>query len=156
VNMVDAVKHGFSNYARFSGRARRSEFWFWTLFTFLVSIVASVLDRVLGTGFATQYGESGGVVQTITSLALLVPGLAVSWRRLHDIGRSGAWYLTLLIPLANIVFFVILIVWACKDSQPGQNQHGPNPKGFGGGYGEFPGQPPQFGGPSQYGQPGQF
>ena len=148
MNMVDAVKNGFSNYARFSGRARRSEFWIWTLFTVIVSIVASVVDNALG--LTTSSG--GGVFQGIASLALLVPGLAVGWRRMHDTGKSGALYLIGLIPLVG---WILVVVWACQDSQPGPNHHGPNPKGIDGGYGQFPGQQDRFGGPGQYGQPGQ-
>jgi uncharacterized membrane protein YhaH (DUF805 family) len=152
MSLQGAIRNGFANYVRFSGRARRSEYWFWVLFTIIVSAITSVLDSLAGT--STSSGV--GLFSTIAGLALLLPGLAVFWRRMHDIGKSGLWYLTLLIPVANIVFFVILIVWACKDSQPGSNQYGPNPKGIGG---EYPGQPGQFGqygGPAQYGQPGQF
>ncbi|MFD0481308.1 DUF805 domain-containing protein [Kineococcus sp. GCM10028916] len=149
MNLIDAVKSGFSKYVGFSGRARRSEFWFWTLFNFLVGLVASGLDNAAGMANSTGNGPIG----TIVTLALLLPSLSVFWRRMHDTGRSGLWFFLGLIPLVGLI---VLIVFACQDSQPGQNQHGPNPKGIGGGYGEFPGQPPQFGGPSQYGQPGQF
>ncbi|MEZ0493112.1 DUF805 domain-containing protein [Kineococcus sp. TBRC 1896] len=151
MNVQTAVKTGFSKYVTFSGRARRSEYWYWTLFSFLAGAVASVLDTVAGTTTSSGSGLFGGLV----GLALLLPGLAVTWRRLHDIDKSGLWFLTIFIPLAGIVFLVLLIVWACKDSQPGPNRFGPNPKGVDAGYGRFPGQPPQFGGPNQYGQPGQ-
>lgn len=153
MNFQTAIKTGFSKYVTFSGRARRSEFWFWALFAFLVGVVASIIDTVLGTTTSTGVG----LISSIASLGLLLPGLAVSWRRMHDIGRTGLWALSPLIPIAGFVFLIIFIVWACQDSQPGTNQHGPNPKGLGNdGYGQFPGQPPQFGGPSQYGQPGQY
>jgi uncharacterized membrane protein YhaH (DUF805 family) len=153
VNFQTAIKTGFSKYVTFSGRARRSEYWFWALFAFLAGVVASILDTIAG----TTTSSGGGVFSGLVALGLLLPGLAVFFRRMHDIGRSGLWVLTLLIPVANIVFGIIFIVWACKDSQPGANQHGPNPKGIGDGYGQFPGQPPQFGQPGQYGQqPGQF
>jgi uncharacterized membrane protein YhaH (DUF805 family) len=141
VNLPEAIKSCFRQYARFSGRARRSEYWFWVLFTFLASLVASLLDNVLGTAYQTQYGSSGGLVQGLVGLVTLVPSLAVFWRRMHDTGRSGAWAFCLLIPLANIVFGIVFIVWAAKDSQPVENKYGPNPKGIGGGYGQFPGCP---------------
>jgi uncharacterized membrane protein YhaH (DUF805 family) len=128
VNLLEAIQSGFRNYARFSGRARRSEFWFWVLFGFLASLVASVLDSVLGTAYETDFGNAGGLVQTIVGLGLFIPNLAVFWRRMHDIGKSGAWWFCLLIPLANIVFGILFIVWAAKDSLPGQNQYGPSPK----------------------------
>jgi uncharacterized membrane protein YhaH (DUF805 family) len=129
VNLLQAIQSGFRNYGNFSGRARRSEFWFWTLFAFLASLVASVLDGALGTSWETDYGNSGGLVQLVVALGLLVPNLAIFWRRMHDIGKSGAWWFCLLIPLANIVFGIIFIVWAAKDSLPGSNQYGPSPKG---------------------------
>jgi uncharacterized membrane protein YhaH (DUF805 family) len=121
VNLIDAVKSGFRNYARFSGRARRSEFWFWTLFNVIVGIVASVLDNAAG--LTNDLGN--GPFQGIVGLALLVPSLAVGWRRLHDTGKSGALYLIGIIP---VVGTILVIVWACQDSQAGQNRYGPSPK----------------------------
>lgn len=122
MNFPDAIKVCFAKYAGFSGRARRSEFWFWVLFTIIVSVVASVLDNLFGT--ATSAG--GGVVQGLASLALLVPSLAVGWRRMHDTGKSGAMYLIGIIP---VIGWILVIVWAAQDSQPNQNQYGPSPKG---------------------------
>ena len=109
VSFGEAIKTCFSKYADFSGRARRSEFWYWTLFSFLVGIILAWIP-VLG---------------QIICLAFFVPGLAVSVRRLHDIGRSGWWYLLCFVP---IVGPIILIVWYCTDSQPGSNKWGTNPK----------------------------
>ncbi|MGI4895156.1 MAG: DUF805 domain-containing protein [Janthinobacterium lividum] len=125
MSFAEAIKSGFNHYATFSGRARRSEYWFWTLFTVLVAIVASVLDRTFGSTYAN---DTTGVVGTVTSLALLVPGLAMFWRRMHDINRSGAWLFCLLIPVAQFVFAIIFIVWACKQSQPEANRFGAPPK----------------------------
>ncbi|MEZ0163532.1 DUF805 domain-containing protein [Kineococcus sp. LSe6-4] len=150
MNFQTAIKTGFSQYVTFSGRARRSEYWYWVLFNVLVGVVASILDAVLDT--STSRGV--GLFSTITSLALLLPSLAIFWRRMHDIGKPGLWFLAYFIPIANIVFAIVFIVWFCQDSQPGPNQYGPNPKGLDAGHGQFPGQPPQFGGPNQYGQPG--
>ena len=120
MSFMEAVKNVFNNYANFSGRARRSEFWYFFLFNFLVSMVLTILQRATGAGFF-------GVLSGLYSLAVLVPGLAVGWRRMHDIGKSGAWYLIGLIP---IVGTILIIIWAATDSQPGSNDFGPNPKGM--------------------------
>ena len=121
VSFVEAVKSGFRNYANFSGRARRSEYWYWVLFTVLGTLVFSFIGGMI---FHT---EDGGVniLQSIFSLATLVPGLSISWRRLHDIGKSGGWYFLGLIPLVGSI---ILLIWYCKDGEPGDNQFGPSPK----------------------------
>ena len=114
-----AVQTCFSKYATFSGRARRSEFWYFVLFNMLVSFVLGIIGRLIG-GENLQSTLSG-----LWSLAILIPCLAVWWRRLHDIGKSGAWWFLGLIPLVG---WIILLVWACQDSKPGENQYGPNPK----------------------------
>jgi uncharacterized membrane protein YhaH (DUF805 family) len=122
VNFADAVRSALTQYARFSGRARRSEYWFFVLFNVIVSVVASILDKVVGSDF----GAGTGIVSTVLGLALLLPSIAVFWRRMHDTGRSGAWFLLGLIPLVGAI---ILIVWECQDSNPGTNRFGPSPKG---------------------------
>jgi uncharacterized membrane protein YhaH (DUF805 family) len=128
-------------YADFNGRARRSEYWFFILFTAIVGAVAGALDALFGLRSGVYTGT--GPIQGILQLALLVPTLAVGARRLHDTGRSGWWQLIGLIP---IVGWIILIVFFVQDSHPA-NQHGPNPKGLsegrGAGYSETPPPPPQ-------------
>lgn len=119
MGFTDAVKSVFSKYATFSGRARRSEYWYFYLFVTLVELVLSVLSTFLG---QLALGLSG-----IWALAILVPELAVLWRRLHDTGRSGAWAFIIFVPLVG---WIILLVFLCRDSQPGDNQYGPNPKGY--------------------------
>jgi len=133
VKFSDAVRSVLTRYAVFSGRARRSEYWFFVLFNVLVSIVAAVLDRAVG----SDLGGGTGVVSLVVTLALLVPGLAVSWRRLHDTGRSGAWFLIVLVPLVGPI---VLLVFQCLDSQPGANRFGPSPKGevYASGYPQAP------------------
>ena len=116
----EAVQSVFSKYATFSGRARRSEYWYFVL---LQVIVSAVLNGLYS---ATESGAFS-VILVLFDLALLVPSLAVCWRRLHDIGRSGAYYFLGLIPLVGAI---ILLVWECQESQPGANQYGPNPKGM--------------------------
>ena len=119
MSFVDAIKSVFSQYVGFSGRARRSEYWFFCLFNIIVSFLLSILAIKVGSVFS--------IVSTIYYLAVLLPSLAVFIRRLHDIGKSGWFYLFALIPLAGPI---ILIVWFCTDSEPGANQWGPNPKGL--------------------------
>lgn len=117
VSMGAAIRLFFTNYANFSGRSRRSEYWFACLFLWLVSSVLTILGS-----------ENGGFVAAVSSiwnLATLVPGLALCFRRLHDVGKSGLYLLWLLLP---VVGWIILIVQYAKDSQPGANQYGPNPK----------------------------
>jgi uncharacterized membrane protein YhaH (DUF805 family) len=108
-------------YAQFSGRSRRKEYWFFTLFFLLASVVAMGLDMALG----TMDEETGlGVVSGLLSLAALLPSIAVTVRRLHDTGRSGWWMLIFLIPLLGLVGFYFMV----KNGDPGDNQFGPDPK----------------------------
>ncbi|MDF1703989.1 MAG: DUF805 domain-containing protein [Aeromicrobium sp.] len=115
MNLQQAVSSVLSQYATFTGRARRSEYWFWVLATVIVSFVGAIIDGIIGIQ----------IVQTLLLLATIVPNLAVGARRLHDTGRSGWLQLIGLIP---IVGWIILIVWFAQDSHP-DNEHGPNPKG---------------------------
>jgi uncharacterized membrane protein YhaH (DUF805 family) len=121
MDFTTAIRTCMTKYADFSGRARRSEYWYFFLFNVLVSIVASIVDNVLGTDTVT----GTGLVAGLASLALLLPSLAVCARRLHDISRSGWWLLVGLIPLVG---WIVLIVWFVQDSH-GDNAHGPSPKG---------------------------
>lgn len=103
-------------YAVFNGRAHRQEFWMFTLFHIIACIICSIIDSL----------ASIGLISLLYSLAVFLPCLGVSIRRLHDIGRSGWWLLLSFIP---VIGWILLIYWACLDSQPGTNQYGPNPKG---------------------------
>lgn len=109
-------------YAVFSGRAQRAEFWCFALFNLLILVALSFLDGVIGT-FDREIGY--GLLAGIYNLGVLVPSVAVSVRRLHDIGRTGWWLLILLLPLIGLV---LMIVFWVLDSQSGQNQYGPSPK----------------------------
>ena len=110
------------NYAGFSVRARRKEYWMFTLFNIIFAIVAMILDNVLGIAMAeVGYGPLYGLY----ALAMLIPGLAVSVRRLHDVGKSGWMLLIALIPLIGAIWLLVLMV---TDSNPGENQYGANPK----------------------------
>lgn len=109
------------NYAVFSGRARRSEYWFFALFNFVIAIVLGALDGILN----LNIGKNTGVLGAIYSLAVFIPSIAVMVRRLHDTNRSGWWILIGLVPFLGAL---VLIVLAVLDSTPGANKYGPNPK----------------------------
>lgn len=116
MSFTEAIQSGFQNYANFNGRAMRSEYWYWTLFAFGVGIVASIVDAIIGVPNLTS---------TLSSLALLVPGLAVGARRLHDIDRTGWW---LLISL-TVIGVILLIYFFVQPSQVAANKYGPAPTG---------------------------
>jgi uncharacterized membrane protein YhaH (DUF805 family) len=117
-----AVASALRQYATFSGRARRAEYWWFFLFAALASFVAGIIDGVLGT---VDSSASIGLFGLLVSLALFVPSLAIAVRRLHDTDRSGWWVLAFLIPLAG---FVLWLVFMCSDSHPQANRFGPSPK----------------------------
>lgn len=124
-----------SKYATFSGRARRSEYWWAYLGVFLVSLVLNIpLQGVLLGAADTTTGEISSVppaaivlyiLMIVFGLAILVPMLAVIVRRLHDTGRSGWWYFIALVPFVG---GLILLFFMIQDSQAGDNAYGPNPK----------------------------
>ena len=120
--IINCYLDAWRNWNNFSGRTRRSGFWYVVLANILISLVFGILTALLGF-FAVLSG--------LYSLAFLVPGITLSIRRLHDIGKSGWWLLIYLVPLVG---WIVLLVFLCTDSGP-DNQWGPNPKGYGGGYG---------------------
>jgi uncharacterized membrane protein YhaH (DUF805 family) len=109
------------NYANFTGRARRAEFWWYFLANVIISFVFNILDAVIGTGM----GAGIGVLGLIYSLAVLVPGLAVGVRRLHDTDKSGWWLLLVFIPIVGII--VLIVFWA-TDGTRGANDYGMSEK----------------------------
>jgi len=118
-------------YADFSGRARRKEYWMFTLFNVIIIIALFFANFIMGRLFYPIPSFIGMILTIIFycyPLAILIPSLAVCVRRLHDIGKSGWYYLIGLIPFVGEI---ILFVWFCQDSQAGQNQWGANPKGYG-------------------------
>ncbi len=106
-------------YAVFEGRARRKEYWFFSLFNYIFMALSFLI------GFALFGFEGSSVLFLIYALAILIPAIAVSVRRLHDTGRSGRSLLLLLIPLVGGIIF---LVFTLEDGTPGENQYGPNPK----------------------------
>lgn len=113
--------HVLRNYATFSGRARRKEFWMFALFNFIIAMVLTIIGMV---AFGSNSGASK-LLADLYELAVLVPSLAVSVRRLHDTGRSGWWLLIALVPFVGAI---VLLIFDCLDSEPGDNKWGPNPK----------------------------
>lgn len=110
-------------YARFDGRAGKKEYWHFSLVSFIIIVVLSVIDIATGT-FKVEVGL--GLLSGIYTLAVLIPGIAVSVRRLHDTDRSGWWLLINAIPLIGVVVF---LVFTAQNGTPGDNQYGSNPKG---------------------------
>nr|WP_321357269.1 DUF805 domain-containing protein [uncultured Draconibacterium sp.] len=103
-------------YADFNGRARRQEYWMFVLVNIIFSIVATVLDSIFGTW---------GAIAGLYGLAILIPGLAVSARRLHDIGKSGWMLFVVLIPVIGAIWLIILFA---TEGTPESNEYGTNPK----------------------------
>ena len=118
MNFGQAITAGFQNYVNFSGRAIRSEFWYWFLFVVLVAIASSVIDAVLFSELELS------PISTLAGLALILPGIAISIRRLHDLDRSGWWYLLVFVPLVG---GIILLIWNCMRGTVGPNRFGPDP-----------------------------
>ncbi len=114
----EAIQSGFRNYVGFSGRAARSEYWYWVLFAVLVGAVVKIID------FAMGFHAGLGVFSAIAGLALILPDLAVGVRRLHDRDKSGWFLLLCLIPLIGAI---ILLVWFCQRGTAGTNRFGPDP-----------------------------
>ena len=118
-----AVRTCLQKYVGFEGRARRSEYWWWVLFLIVVDIVAHILDGIVDPGMPGDmyhYGFIGGIV----SLTLLLPGIAVSVRRLHDTDHSGLWYLLVFIP---VIGWLVLLYWFVIKGTDGDNRFGPDP-----------------------------
>jgi uncharacterized membrane protein YhaH (DUF805 family) len=120
----------FRKYATFSGRSRRAEYWSFTLANIIIMIPLYML--AFGSAIMSGGTEAGGplgmvgmAIYVLYAISTLIPGIAVTVRRLHDTGRSGWWLLIGLIPLINLVLLVFMFL----NSQPGSNEYGPNPKG---------------------------
>lgn len=113
-HFTDALKN---HYADFSGRATRSQYWYFVLFSMIFSIIASIIDYAI-------FGENKMMVNGFYNLAVLIPSISIGARRLHDTGKSGWRQLVGLIPLLGTVWFIILLA---TDTVAGDNQYGPQP-----------------------------
>ena len=126
IGFVDAAKKALMhNYANFNGRASRSEYWWFFLFGFLAVIPAMILDGLTGIVLIDAgAGISYGPFYILTGMGILLPGISVMVRRLHDSGRSGWWYFIGLVPCVG---FIILLVFLIQDGQPHPNDYGEVP-----------------------------
>jgi uncharacterized membrane protein YhaH (DUF805 family) len=109
-------------YAVFTGRARRKEYWFFVLFNVIFAIALTVVD--ISTGLYDEVYDVG-LLSSLYSLAVLLPSIALSVRRLHDIDRTGWWLLIAFVPLIGAI---VLLIFAVLDGTPGDNRYGPSPK----------------------------
>jgi uncharacterized membrane protein YhaH (DUF805 family) len=119
MNFQQSIEKCLKNYANFKGRATRSEYWFFILFTILVSFVGTIFDLIL---FASAAEFSP--INSIVTLALITPQLSAGCRRLHDIGKSGWWQLLYL----TIIGGLVLLIWFVFETNKRKNQFGPVPK----------------------------
>lgn len=119
MNFWQAIRSGFYNYVTFSGRAIRSEYWYWVLFSLLCGLATEILDAGIFSFDIPSASPLNGVFNLLTFL----PSLALSVRRLHDIDRTGWWVLIAF----TIIGIFVLIYWACKRGTPGANRFGPDP-----------------------------
>lgn len=148
MNFIDAIKTCVvEKYCCFTGRARRSEFWYFYLANMLLSWVLSffsvgsitqaaqrfMADQDMAAYMTAIFTSPGMIMSFIVGLAMLLPLLGVSVRRLHDIGKSGWWllglYVLCMIPVVNFAVIIYYIYLMAKDSEPGENEYGANPKG---------------------------
>ena len=118
MSFTEAVTLFFKNYVNFQGRSRRAEYWWPVLMNFIIAIVLYSL-MVSGSGL-------GSLLYGLFSLAVFLPGIAVTVRRLHDLDKSGWWYFIALVPLIGAI---LLIYWFCQPGTNGPNQFGADPKG---------------------------
>ena len=125
--MIDYFKLALSKYAQFTGRSRRSEYWYFQLVYAFVAITLLVPIGIAAAMESQILAGLSGIAYVIITLGLIVPSIAVLVRRLHDTGRSGWWYFVSLVPFIG---GILLLVWLVQDSQPGTNEYGPNPKGL--------------------------
>lgn len=109
-------------YADFNGRARRKEYWMFVLFNIIFGIIAMVLDNVLGLAMDSM---GYGPIYLLYVVVLIIPGIAVSVRRLHDLGKSGVMLFLVLIPIIGAIWLFILFL---KEGEEGENEYGPDPK----------------------------
>ena len=120
MNFLDAIAAGFKNYANFKGKASRSEFWYWVLFTILLSLVLGTIETVIWPAAKIDSDDLEAVLNAtlsaptpLTSLAnlvLFIPGLSVTARRFHDAGFSAKWLLLILVPVAYSIFAIVGVV----------------------------------------------
>ena len=125
MSFQEAVENFFRNYTNSNGRARRKEYWYPVLFIFLINLVINALGGIFGAMDIDILVTMCNVLSGIFGIATLLPSIMVAIRRMHDIGKSGWWVLISFVPCVGVF---IALYFCCLDSQPGDNQYGPNPK----------------------------
>lgn len=133
MSFMESIKTVFAKYADFSGRARRSEYWWWALANAIISnVLYAIAIGPTFTSFVTDFDQSGSfsfsplfAIFPLYSLAVLLPSLAVTVRRLHDVGRPGTHIFFGLIPFVG---WIILLVFVIPEGNKGTNAYGPDPK----------------------------
>lgn len=123
--MVNYWLTAFKKYADFNGRARRSEYWYFTLMNMIIIFGMYAVIIAAAVGRSGVLAGIFGVLVIIYALGTFIPALAATVRRLHDIGKSGWMYCVSFIPLAGPIWLLVLLA---TDSTPGENEYGPNPK----------------------------
>lgn len=123
---MEWYKAVLQKYTVFSGRARRKEYWMFVLVNFFIIIALEIVMFILGSMDDNLMLIGSGLL-SLYGLYIILPTLAVAVRRLHDVGKSGWWYFIALVPFIGGIWLLILFA---SDSQPGENQYGPNPKGM--------------------------
>ncbi|MBI1417401.1 MAG: DUF805 domain-containing protein [Limimaricola sp.] len=129
MTFTESIQTCFGKYATFSGRAARSEYWWFVLFVMVVTFLLEIIDiRLFGVTVVGPGSISGSTgfapFSTLFMLVTLLPGLGVAARRLHDNDRSAWWLLIALVP---VVGFIVLLVWLVGRGTPGPNRFGPDP-----------------------------
>ena len=119
--LVDYYFDAFSKYATFSGRARRSEYWYFQLFNFITNVLLAVISYF-------TFQNAIIFIVLLYGLVVLLPNIALVVRRLHDIGKSGWYYFVAFIPIVGAIWILVLLA---TDSEYGPNEYGLNPKGIG-------------------------
>lgn len=153
ISFGEAIKRAFTNYCKFTGRASRSEYWWFTLFAFLVVLGIMILTALMtaltisGKGGAAIVGIFAIISWILFALAIILPSWGLTFRRLHDTGRSGWWCLLTVIPSLltvltkgtfvslifsgiNFIGGIVLLVFLCMPSEPGENMYGPVPNTY--------------------------
>lgn len=115
---MEWYKKALQNFAVFTGRAHRTEYWMFILIHFVILVAIGFIESTLGIG---------NFISGLYSIVLFIPLISAAVRRLHDTGRSGWWYLLMLIPFIGTIIVIVLLA---LDSEPGSNEYGPNPKGI--------------------------
>ena len=120
MNFFDAIKICFVKYTNFSDRASRAEYWLFSLFILIISLMLSLIDPLIAGAGSAEYIEVFAPLSTMFSIGITVPSISVTVRRLHDVNRTGWWYLIVF----TIIGLVPVIYWMCKKSDEGENRFG--------------------------------